>query len=212
MGTLAWLLILVGALVIRQSLKGRVLNLGEDLSDAFLAGVKGDKDALGEVFTRTGDNSASETDIAAWDAAGTSAMQAAMSIGSAIAATNSGIAARAILLGSKAKGYRWTATGPDYYDCSGLMWRACKDLNIYTGPRFTTATVGLLSTFTKVSQPAVNDLVVWTGHHMGVVTGTDQFYSAKNKRDGIGYAKISTWQHGAKPVYLRPVKAAKVEK
>lgn len=212
MSTLAWVLVLVGFIVIRQSAKGRALNIPQDLSDVFQAAIRGDTDAVGEVFARSGDSlTASETDLAKWDAVGNEALASAttgVAFGTAVASgVNSGLAARTVLLGSQAKGYRWTATGPDYYDCSGLIWRACKDLGIYTGPRFTTATIGLLSAFAKVSSPQVNDIVCWTGHHMGVVTGPDKMYSARNPRAGIGYSSISGFSK-SKPVYLRPVKAA----
>jgi len=53
--TLGWILILVGIILVRAVIKGRAMNLGEDLSDAFLAMVRGDTAGLTEVFGRTGD-------------------------------------------------------------------------------------------------------------------------------------------------------------
>lgn len=55
MNTVAWLLILGALLLIRQVFKGRVMNLGEDLSDSFLAILQGDADGLTEVLSRTGE-------------------------------------------------------------------------------------------------------------------------------------------------------------
>lgn len=55
MNTLGWILILVGIVLVRAVLKGRVLYLSEDLSDAFLALVRGDTAELTAVFGRSGD-------------------------------------------------------------------------------------------------------------------------------------------------------------
>lgn len=55
MNTLGWILILASLLMIRSVMKGRVMNIGEDLSDAFLALVQGDTDELTAVLKREGD-------------------------------------------------------------------------------------------------------------------------------------------------------------
>ncbi len=195
MSTIGWFLILTAFLVIRQVARGRVMNTMEDLSDAFLAIVQGDSQHLGGVLTRTGDyNQPSQADIQEGLAPAT-----AISGNSLLAAAES--------LGKAAKGYRWAATGPDYYDCSGLMWRASQKVG-YTGPRFTTHDVKTRKGFYPVDKPIVGDIVLWhagngssTGH-MGVVSGSDQFYSARSVRSGIGYSKISTFR-SSKPEYLR---------
>lgn len=195
MSTLAWLFILAAVILIRAAAKGRALDLPQDMSDTFSALVRGDSDALGEVFSRTGDAlTASETDVSKYEATAVQGM-------GDIPAT-SGIAAAAIKRGTAARGYRWTATGPDYYDCSGLMWRACQDANVYNGPRFTTFTFGGIKGFTKVSKPELGDVVVWPTHHMGVVTGNDQYYSARSVKSGIGYSKISGY--GGTHYFYRP--------
>jgi hypothetical protein len=198
--TIGYLLILVAVFVISAALNGRVTHLQEDVSDAFLAIVRGDTDQLGEVLTRKGDDiSADVADQVPYQNAGASVGDLGSYVGNKLS-----IAAAALKRGSAAKGYRWTATGPDYYDCSGLMWRACQDVGAYDGPRFTTSTIGALSAFKKVSDPTVNDLVVWPTHHMGVVTGNGQFYSARSVKSGIGYAKIDGFRKGSTPVYYRP--------
>lgn len=197
MSTLGWALILVAVFIIRASAKGRALQLKDDIPDAFLALVTGDTDALGEVLSRTGDGlTAEQADLTG--AAVAQGLDVAADI-----ANKFSISAAAIKRGKAAKGYRWTATGPDYYDCSGLMWRACQDTGAYKGPRFTTSTIGALKTFVKVSDPQVNDLVVWPTHHMGVVTGPDQFYSARSVRSGIGYSPIHNFRKST-PIYYRP--------
>ena len=55
MTTVGWFLILMGALVLRQVVKGRIMDTPDDLSDAFLAIVSGDTKGLTEVLSRTGD-------------------------------------------------------------------------------------------------------------------------------------------------------------
>lgn len=122
------------------------------------------------------------------------------------------ILAEAIALGHKAKGYRFGDEGPDYYDCSGLMYAASKAAGVYSGGRFTTATVGDNKQFGHVASPRVDDLVVWSENaahgHMGVISAPDKFYSARSVADGLGYLTISTFHvYPVKPFYLRPVKS-----
>lgn len=189
MNTLAWVFILLGALVMSAVSRGRVLNLSEDLSDAFLAIVSADTDALGEVLARKGDTN---------EASGNIILENGMMADKGV---KGDISAAAIKRGTAAKGYRWTATGPDYYDCSGLMWRACQDAGAYTGPRFTTRTFALMAkSFARVSNPQPDDIVVWTEAvgtgHMGVVTGPNKFYSARSVKSGIGTSNIEGFQIG----------------
>jgi len=193
MSTIGWFLILAAILMLRQVSKGRVMNTGEDLADAFLAIVQGDSQALAGIVTRDGDYN--KPDVAAEGLAPAKAISGSQLLNAAVS------------LGSKAKGYRWTATGPDYYDCSGLVWKACKMLG-YGGPRFTTADVKMRKGFYPVTEPTTGDIVLWTAGrggatgHMGIVSGTDQFYSARSVRSGIGYSPISTFRN-VKPEYLR---------
>lgn len=193
MRTLGYLFIIIGVFIARAVIAGRATHVTKDMSDGFLALVRGDTDAFGEVLTRKGDElTASTADLNKYNATAPNATNPT---------PNTGILAAALKRGTAAKGYRWTATGPDYYDCSGLMWRACQDVGVYNGPRFTTYDVSNIKNFSKVTTPVVNDLVVWPTSHMGVVSGDDQYYSARSRKSGIGYAKISA--HPGKPVYLR---------
>lgn len=206
MKTLGYLFILMAIFVGQAVARGRSDKITTDLSDGFLALIRGDTDALGEVLSRTGEGlTASQADLDKYEAR--TGMGDAPSAGMGSSSPGS-IGKAAMARGDKAKGYRWTATGPDYYDCSGLMWRACQDAGVFTGPRFTTATVGGLKAFERVTAPQIDDLVVWvplykTGH-MGVVVGDDKFYSARSRASGIGTSTISTWKGGVKPFYLRP--------
>lgn len=195
MSTIGWFFILTAFLVIRQVARGRVLNTMEDLSDAFLAITTGDSQALSGVVTRTGDyNTPSEATID----------EAVVPAGKISGQT---LLAAAVSLGNTAKGYRWAATGPNYYDCSGLVYRAAQKVG-YTGRRFTTADIKDAKGFYPVSAPGTGDIVLWragNGHatgHMGIVSGGDQFYSARSVRSGIGYSKISTFRKDP-PTYLR---------
>jgi cell wall-associated NlpC family hydrolase len=214
--TLGWLFILSGILIARQVSRGRIMEISTDLGDAFIAVASGDSDALGEVLGRKGE---AATPTAADEAIAnlTEGVTGAFSItansladGIGEAANQiSGIAVAAIILGSKAKGYRWASTGPDYYDCSGLMWRACQGVG-YKGSRFSTASIGGRKEFKKVASPSVNDIVLWTAGrggvtgHMGVVTGPNRFYSARSLKSGIGESGISSFRK-VPPVYLRYV-------
>lgn len=219
MNTVAWVLILAAVLMGRAVYKGRVLNIGEDLSDAFLALVSSDTEKLKDVLARTGDtNTASTADLNIYQNSMNAfvgpGVDVAKGAGSLIdqleSKANSSVGLAAVILGSKAKGYRWGASGPDYYDCSGLMWAAMKLAKVYSGSRFSTADFERLTkkVYTRVSSPQPDDIVLWplrvpyvTGH-MGVVTGTDKFYSARSLRSGIGESAISTFR-SYKPVYLR---------
>jgi pimeloyl-ACP methyl ester carboxylesterase len=104
-------------------------------------------------------------------------------------------------------GYVWGATGPDSYDCSGLVWAAAKDIGVYSGNRFTTSTFRSVASgwATETNSPAVGDIVVWPGKHMGIVAGSDRYYSARSTKKGIGYATLTGDNNyfGISPEYWR---------
>lgn len=196
MDTIGWLLILGAGFLIRAVSKGRsITDLPGDIGDAFTAAVSGDGKGLSEVLARTG--------------TGLKATPSVDIVGAAD--TIDGVATGASLLtamhkrGAAAKGYKLTATGPDYYDCSGLVWKACEDIGVYTGPRFTTSTFQIQAAgFTKpVTSPLVGDIVLWPRHHMGVVDGAGTFYSALNKKSGIRSLAIKSITGNGTPVYYR---------
>lgn len=222
---------MTAALVVRQVSKGRVMNIGEDISDAFLAIVQGDTKAFSAVLARTGDSTdpaignlgtaLGEATVGVAKGVGITAGVTGKALGTALgklgATASSSVAMAAAIRGSKAKGYRFGATGPDYYDCSGLMWRACQDVG-FKGGRFTTFTIGANKSFRKISAPNaavqgpgvggssvtadVGDLVVWPTHHMGVIVSPDVFYSARNPQAGISTAHIKGFRK-EDPVYYR---------
>lgn len=204
MNTIGYMLILGAVFVIGAAIRGRASHLTEDISDGFLALVRGDTDAFGEVIARKGeDTTADQADLSLADV-NSIGQVAGDAVSSAGAIAAGGLLAAAVRRGKAAKGYRLTATGPDWYDCSGLMWKACQDIGVYKGFRFTTFNVGNLSAFVKVTDPQVGDMVVWKTHHMGVVSGKDMFYSARSINSGIGYSHIKGFRPEAPSFYLRP--------
>lgn len=210
MNTVGWVFILVGILLVRQVFKGRVMNLGEDLTDAFIALVSGNTNELTAVLARSGEAAHGTVVTGTSLGEGEFAPHIAGASG-----TNATILQSAMALGKAAKGYRFTATGPDYYDCSGLVWRAVQKAG-FKGGRFTTFNIGSLKSFRRVSNTgdsAANDhasgvmpgdIVVWPTHHMGVVTSPGRFYSARSVRSGISEANIAGFRKEA-PIYYRYV-------
>lgn len=193
MPALGFAAILVGAFLIRQVITGRVRDTPTDAKDIFLAALTGKPDEVGGVFARRGKNV---------DVADASLVEASPTGGVGASATSTldapskaagYMVSEAQRLGGSAQGYRLGATGPSYYDCSGLVWRVLVNLKLYNGPRFTTATFEHVATkfATPVDSPAVGDIVLWPGHHMGFVIGPDQLYSARDRTKGIGVSSIS---------------------
>jgi len=176
MAPFGYAFILGGILLLRQVLVGRAMDTPGDTRDLALALLSGDMTEVGNVLARRGETA---------DAVGG---------GSPVASANTPLVAEVMRLGEAAKGYRLGATGPDYYDCSGLIWRAMRKLDIYTGPRFTThvfAAVAAAKGWAKVDTPAAGDVVLWPAKHMGVATGGDGMYSARNEEKGINPSTIS---------------------
>lgn len=224
MNTLGWFLILGGILVARQVSKGRVSNISQDLGDAFIALVSGDTKAFTEVLKRSGESStptSAESAISNLTAGVTGGITTAgTAIGSGVVGglVPAAIMAAAITRGTHAKGYEFGATGPDYYDCSGLIWRAFQDGARYKGPRFTTTSFQSIKEVKRIAAPgqqgpgltlaAAGDYVVWNGGdgggHMGVVTGPNKFYSARSTESGIGESPINGF-HSGTPMYFRYV-------
>lgn len=224
MSTIAWMLILAGVVVARQVSKGRVANLAQDLGDAFIATVSGDTAALTAVLKRTGESTtptAAEDAISNLTAGVTGAITAAgssIATGAASGLIPAKIMTAMIARGEKAKGYRFGATGPDYYDCSGIVWRAFQDGAAYKGPRFTTGSFQGIKEVRRIAAPnaigpglttaTTGDYVVWNGGagggHMGIITGPGKFYSAMSEESGIGVSSINGFRPDA-PYYYRYV-------
>lgn len=198
MTTIGWLLVLGALFLGRAFTKGRTIDQSvNDLGDIMTALLTNDKAKLADALARTG--SAFQADPSngldgQYDPSNTTLTSAGSHTGNAILA-------EAERLGRAAKGYRTGGTGPDYYDCSGLVYRTLKNLGFYAGARFTTFTFTKQVKCTQITRGAANvgDIVLWTQlptHHMGIVSGISRgtgavaFYSARNPRSGIAVAPI----------------------
>jgi len=195
------ILFFVGGLyLVRQVIVGRAKETPGDLRDGATALLSGDIATFATVMQRRGSN----TDDASGSGSDTGTADGASTVG----AGASSLANKCQELGSAAKGYQLGKSGPDYYDCSGLVWRALTVLGIYTGSRFTTATFEhVASKFsTKVNTPQTGDIAIWvSGGHMGVIVGDNLFYSARSPEKGIGTVSLSDdiTYFGATPDYWR---------
>lgn len=205
MPTFGLLFVLAGFLVMRQVAVGRAVNIPEDTRDAFTAFIGADTGALKEVLARRG------TNVAGGDSGSLSSSATLLSDHAGELGSTTGVAVAKEMekLGSAAKGYRLGYTGPEYYDCSGLMWRACRELKVYNGVRFTTHTfkVQAKGFATPVDEPAVGDIVLWPNHHMGILIGSDSMYSARSSKrtPNIGVSTVSgdADYFGSEPEYWR---------
>lgn len=190
LSVLGWVSIFTGVVVIRFAARQRGLSeIPGDLSDLTIAAVSGGDVAA--VLARTGTTDTTSV--------------------SASPAGASGLLEEMQTLGGKAIGYRLGSTGPDYYDCSGLVWASMKALG-YTGPRFSTASFanGAPAGLTPVTTPQAGDIVVWPrggtkGGHMGVMTDSTNFYSALSPQSGIKTVPVAnvTKEKGYAPNYYR---------
>jgi NlpC/P60 family len=200
MDTIAYLLIIISILIMRGVAKGRVLQAPTDLRDTFVAILRGDTAALKEIGARTGTANTVEPGVVAAQSGTTTP-------------PTGDLITEVKRLGSAAKGYRIGGTGPDYYDCSGLVWRAVRNLGIYSGVRFTTRSFAVASVgwCTPVNNPGLGDIVVWSATvpaHMGVIDGPDTFYSALSPRSGIKSMRIA--DHGGTPRFYRITYSANI--
>jgi cell wall-associated NlpC family hydrolase len=114
-------------------------------------------------------------------------------------------------LGHAAIGYsetQDTGTGPQYYDCSGLVQKALTDLGVKGVPRDTEGqwswfqSLNLAHNGTPTSgELKPGDLVYATfagdtenPGHVGVYVGGGQMYSAQDPSAGIGFASLKSWE------------------
>ncbi len=207
MTTFGWLLILTAVIIVRFAIAGRdVTTLPGDLGDLIIAAVQGRYDDVNEVLARTG----ASYEPASGAATGADAGRArGGTFGGAASASGSSAGMRVLNAAVKrGSGRRYVlgATGPDSYDCSGLVWQAMRDVGVYDGPRFTTHTwhaVARQIGAVKVDEPAVGDIAWWKGH-MGVVDNPSArtYFSARSPKYGINSSSIdlTTRSRGATTV------------
>ena len=208
MDTIAVLMVFSGALLIRQTAKGRARDILTDAGDFITAALSGDYESLSEIAARPPSETSSADSGSSGSSTGTVAPDASPSGAAVLDAART--------RGAKAT-YGWGKTGPSEYDCSGLVWRSMQDVGYQVG-RFTTSTFGVMVAGPGLAKklgaddaPQVGDLVLWTGKHIGIVSGSDLYYSALNEESGIKETSIKGM--GGAPVYYRLTgKTQKVKK
>ncbi|WP_035456366.1 C40 family peptidase, partial [Agrilactobacillus composti] len=94
--------------------------------------------------------------------------------------------------------------GPDYYDCSGLVWASLQQFGIDIGDvswdQFSATTA------IDASEAVPGDLVFYgpTGHdHVGIFSGNGQMWNAENTQDGIGYSPTDGQYWTSEPQFHR---------
>ena len=103
--------------------------------------------------------------------------------------------------------YQWGATGPNEFDCSGLvMYTLKKDYGI-DYPHFSGAQYSVSEHISR-SKAKPGDLVFWGvggGEHVGVYAGGDKYYSAygPNGTHGIGMQPLSSVVGYGTPKFAR---------
>ncbi|GDY33132.1 C40 family peptidase [Gandjariella thermophila] len=125
---------------------------------------------------------------------------------------NSEVAAHAIryALGELGKPYVWGATGPDSYDCSGLMQSAFKTAGIRL-PRVA-ADQFHAGAWLPVRQAQPGDLLFWasdpsnpaTIHHVAMYLGNDQYVEAPDVGEVVRVSKINWNGHELVAEAVRP--------
>lgn len=124
-------------------------------------------------------------------------------LSSGFAAGGVGLLAEMKRIGAGRKYSQLRRTGPESYDCSGLVWRAGANLGLW-GPGtkwfkdpFSTASfivhtseIGLTRKGSAIL-PEAGDIIWWVGH-MGVAESSTRFYSAMTTKAGIGSAPIAS--------------------
>jgi cell wall-associated NlpC family hydrolase len=91
--------------------------------------------------------------------------------------------------------YRYGGTGPNAWDCSGLVAHAVRAA---TGKRLPHSSTGIRNAGQRVKSPRPGD-VVWTPGHVSVYAGHGRVVEAA--RPGTRVREVPRWQHN--PVYIR---------
>lgn len=103
------------------------------------------------------------------------------------------------------KPYVWGATGPDSFDCSGLVMYALKKAFGINYPHYSGSQYSV-STHISKSQAKAGDLVFWGkggSEHVGVYAGGSNYYSAQSPSQGIGMNTLSSVVGKGSPLFAR---------
>lgn len=97
--------------------------------------------------------------------------------------------------------YRWGATGPEAFDCSGLVWRALNEAGIKHN-RLTSYGYRSWRNAYDIprAQASAGDLVCYTGH-IGICIGDGRMIHAPNVRTVVKESAIYNGQGG--PIFRR---------
>lgn len=92
------------------------------------------------------------------------------------------------------KAYVWGATGPNTFDCSGLVYYVYQETGRYTGGRTTAAGYRAIATPITEVEAQPGDLVFFTSggntHHIGIYAGNGQMIHAPQTGDVVKYGAI----------------------
>lgn len=206
MESLAFILVAAGIYILRQTFIGRGPEIGTDTVEMLSEVASGNYAGAAEVFKKKADTPIFGTTSAA--TGGTTGTTDATGSNT----TGTGGTTRGLMLLNKMRAlgngrpYVWGATGPNSYDCSGLVWRAMKETGIYTGARFTTGSFNMIAGkfASQISGPEPGAVCNWAGTHMGVCVSKTRYYSALNRKLGIIESALSSEiaNHG-NPTYWR---------
>lgn len=103
------------------------------------------------------------------------------------------------------KPYVWGATGPESFDCSGLVMYALKQAFGINYPHYSGSQYAA-STHISKSQAKPGDLVFWGSggsEHVGVYAGGNTYYSAQSPSQGIGMNTLSSVVGKGSPLFAR---------
>lgn len=105
---------------------------------------------------------------------------------------NTADAAIAFAMAQIGKPYVWGATGPNSYDCSGLVYASFKHAGYkFAWPRPTTGTLILAGSAVSKSQLQPGDLVFPDPGHVQIYVGNG--YIVEAPRPGLKVRKVKMW-------------------
>jgi cell wall-associated NlpC family hydrolase len=179
-----------------QGLSGPALFLAASGALLAYAGIKGSS-PLGELRGILSGQRPEPLSTASSAAPLQSAAPASSSAESPAGVSGSGIVS--IAQRQLGKPYRWGATGPNAFDCSGLVYYCYKESGLPI-KRQTTYGYAVSRQFVTVDNPAPGDIVVRPGH-MGIVIGGGKMIHAPHTGSTVRVANIPTRTGSAMSVW-----------
>ncbi|WP_238011351.1 C40 family peptidase [Dactylosporangium sp. AC04546] len=96
------------------------------------------------------------------------------------------------------KGYRYGSTGPDRFDCSGLVVAAYRRIGVNL-PRSTSGLVGRGRPVTR-AELRPGDLVFPSSGHVGIYIGGGRMVHASTERGGVKVSPIYSFRTARRPL------------